>query len=101
MTQRIRNWPPGECVWGDCRPYGRRPYGRRASGTRLLLQQLPGLRDLAAVGIEELTQRLLHAHARRPLEIRARVVDLGHAILDVLIALAIVLGRRGIDQPHL
>ncbi len=74
---------------------GRWPRGRGQS-TRSLAS-----RDLPAVGVEDERERLRHRDLRGPVEIRAGVVDLRHAVLHVLVALAVVVAGRDVDQMHL
>ena len=65
---------------------------------RAMLVSRCGLGDLAAVGVEDLPQRLAASSRSAPAQVGAGVVDLRHAVLHVLVALAVVLGRGGLDQ---
>src|SRR5215471_4778995 len=60
---------------------------------KALVDQPPRLGDLAAIGIEDAPQRIVHRYRRFPVEIRARVVDHRHAVLHVLVARSVVFVR--------
>ena len=65
------------------------------------LARRAGVVELAAVRVEDALQRVVHVDLRRPAEVLHRVVDLRHAVLHVLVALAVVLAGGRLDQLHL
>src|SRR5712664_4864624 len=56
---------------------------------------------VAAVGLEDPLQGVLHVDLRAPGEVLQGVGDLRYAVLHVLVALAVVLVGRGRDQLYL
>ena len=56
---------------------------------------------MGAVRLEDQPQRVVHGHCRLPVQISAGVGDLRHPLLHVLVALTVVVHRRGLDQRNL